>query len=121
MTTMTYSNLPMGATFTVSNSNEVFAKHSESLALCADGTKIRVTQPTRALVNQIDIRDVKAEQPTYVDSIHAETAEKIGLKVRRELRAHLRKPFGDRGIKIMVEWAVAAAHEGRIAIGDRNE
>lgn len=37
-------------------------------------------------------------------------ASKLGAEVVRYLRAHNRKPFGDRGVEIIVRTARAAAH-----------
>lgn len=102
MTSTTFAALAINTTFTVSNSAEIFTKHSESLAIGEDGVKIRVTQPTRSTVSHCDIRTLAPE--SFTDSVVDLKAEaaKLGAKVVRDLRIHARKPFGERGVNIIV-------------------
>lgn len=108
----------------MSNSTEIFIKHSESLAIGEDGVKIRVTQPTRSTVARVDIRDIPVVEVTeaYEETVdYAAEAVAEGKKVARDLRTHLRKPFGTRGENIIVANAVKAFHAANLALKARGE
>jgi hypothetical protein len=115
MTLTPFSLLALDETFNVLGPNGgLMRKHSASLAIdLTTGEKIRFTA-TDALVERWDdwkaANDMADAEAVEMEAPVVETPEAVSLgkKAIGYLRTHSKKPFGDKGVQVIVDTVIAA-------------